>query len=94
MQTTDSPAPEFNADEARAALAHASVIISSYRWKVRDAGYPFREPPDVDALLARIDRILFPDLQTRTTRRRAGPPPVHTPAAIAAAEALSRLAAR
>lgn len=91
---TDSPAPEFNADEARAALAHASVIISSYRWKCRDAGYPFREPPEVDSLLARIDRLLFPELQTRVTRKRTGPPPTHTPAAIAAAEALDRLAAR
>ena len=91
---TEPAAPAFDSDEARAALAHASVIISSYRWKTRDAGYPFREPPEVDSLLARIDRILFPDLQTRTTRRRAGPPPAHTPAAIAAAEALSRLAAR
>ena len=91
---TDSTAPEFNPDEARAALAHASVIISSFRWKCRDAGYPFREPPDVEQLLARIDRILFPELQTRSTRRRAGPPPVPTAAATAAAEALSRLAAR
>lgn len=91
---TDSTAPEINPDEARAALAHASVIISSFRWKVRDAGYPFREPPEVDAILARIDRILFPELQTRATRRRAGPLPVPTPAAMAAAEALNRLAAR
>lgn len=94
MQTTDSPAPEFNADEARAVLAHASVIISSYRWKTRDAGYPFREPPEVDSLLARIDRLLFPELQTRVTRKRSGPPPAQTPAAIAAAEALERLSAR
>lgn len=91
---TDPAAPAFDSDEARAALAHASVIISSYRWKVRDAGYPFREPPEVDSVLARIDRLLFPELQTRVTRKRSGPPPVQTPAAIAAAEALSRLAAR
>lgn len=91
---TEPAALSFDLDEARAALAHASVIISSYRWKCRDAGYPFREPPEVDALLARIDRLLFPELQTRVTRKRTGPPPVHTPAAIAAAEALDRLAAR
>jgi hypothetical protein len=94
---THSPADQvetFDADEARAALAHASVIISSFRWKLRDAGYPFREPPEVDALLARIDRILFPELQTRVTRKREGPRILQTPAAIAAAEALHRLSAQ
>ena len=90
--TTDSTAPAIDADEARAALAHASVIIASYRWKLRDAGYPFREPPEVDALIARIDRILFPELQTRTARRRVTiPAPPPSPAAVAAAEALAAL---
>lgn len=94
---THSPANQvegFDADEARAALAHASVLLSSFRWKLRDAGYPFREPPEVDALLARIDRILFPELQTRVTRKRESPRILQTPAAIAAAEALHRLSAQ
>lgn len=93
---TQSTAPleVFDADEARAALAHASVLLSSFRWKLRDAGYPFREPPEVDALVARIDRILFPELQTRVTRKRERPRILQTPAAIAAAEALNRLSAQ
>ena len=89
---TDPAAPAFDSDEARAALAHASVIISSFRWKLRDAAYPFREPPEGDAVLARIDRILFPELQTRTIRRRVTvPAPPPSPAAIAAAELLQAL---
>ena len=89
---TDSTAPAFDADEARAALAQASITISSFRWKLRDAGFPFREPPDVDALIARIDKILFPELQTRTARRRVTiPPPPPSPQAVAAAEALLAL---
>ena len=83
----------LDADEARATLAHASVIISSFRWKLRDAAYPFREPPEVDALLARIDRILFPELQTRTVRRRVTvPAPPPSPAAVAAAAAPAMMA--
>ncbi len=89
----DAPMPSDHADlvEARAALASAAVIISSYRWKLRDAGYPFREPPGIDTLIARIDAILFPELQTGGKRRRRGDAEPSSPAARAAADALMAL---
>jgi hypothetical protein len=40
---------------ARRLLATASITISSWRWKLRDAGYPFREPPGIDKLIEEID---------------------------------------
>ena len=97
MDSCPTPDPELQIDpadlaEARALLAAASITISSFRWKLRDAGYPFREPPDIDRLIARIDRLMFPELQSETRRRRVSvPPPPPSPAAVAAAEALLAL---
>ncbi len=93
MDSCPTPDLELQIDpadlaEARALLAAASITISSFRWKLRDAGYPFREPPDIDRLIARIDRLMFPELQTRTVRRRdTVPPPPPSPPAGAAAVA-------
>lgn len=47
--------------QARTALARAAITIASFRWKLRAAGYPFREPPGVDTALASIDAVLYPD---------------------------------
>lgn len=42
-------------------LCQASLIISSFRWKLRKAGFPFKEPPGVDAIIRDIDALCFPD---------------------------------
>lgn len=47
--------------QARTALARAAITIASFRWKLRAAGYPFREPPGVDVALASIDAVLYPE---------------------------------
>lgn len=58
---TTEPATEPTPAELRDALATASLVISSFRWRLRDAGFPFREPPNVDRTLARIDALVYPD---------------------------------
>jgi hypothetical protein len=57
------PAPTLPPELARAheALAEAALVVASFRWRLRSAGYPFREPPAVDGLIARIDSILYPE---------------------------------
>jgi hypothetical protein len=57
------PAPELPPELARAheVLAEAALVVASFRWRLRASGYPFREPPAVDGLIARIDAILHPD---------------------------------
>lgn len=57
------PAPELPPELGRAheALAEAALVVASFRWRLRSAGFPFREPPNVDGLIARIDAILHPD---------------------------------
>jgi len=47
--------------DMRNTLMHAALILSSFRWKLRKAGYPFCEPPGVDALLRDIDTLCFPE---------------------------------
>lgn len=49
------------ASDARQTLMHASLLLSSFRWKLRKAGYPFCEPPGVDAMLRDIDTLCFPE---------------------------------
>jgi hypothetical protein len=54
------PAPlDPNAHET---LCAASLIISSFRWKLRENGFPFKEPPGVDAIIRDIDALCFPDV--------------------------------
>lgn len=63
MQTTDQ-APQTPAEvpaEWRDALAGSALLISAFRWRLRQAGYPFREPAAVDQQIAKIDALLFPD---------------------------------
>lgn len=57
--TTPSLPPELA--RAHETLAEAALVVASFRWRLRSAGYPFREPPAVDGLIARIDSILYPD---------------------------------
>lgn len=58
MPTTPPPAPTLA--ELEEALAAAALVIAGFRWRLRDAGYPFREPPAVDATIAKIDACLMP----------------------------------
>ena len=52
-----SPPPR---EELEATLAEAALVIASFRWRLREAGYPFREPSAVDATITRIDNCLLP----------------------------------
>jgi hypothetical protein len=66
LQTTPEPdtiPPEVQ--QARTALARAAITIASFRWKLRAAAYPFREPPGVDLALDSIDAVLYPEERRR-----------------------------
>lgn len=68
LQTTPEPSPDTIPPEvakARTALARAAITIASFRWKLRAAGYPFREPPGVDMALDSIDAVLYPEERRR-----------------------------
>ena len=43
-------------------LMQSALMLSSYRRKVADSGYPFREPPGAQQLIADIDSV-FEDKQ-------------------------------
>lgn len=45
---------------ARELLAEACVIISSFRNRLSNAGYPFPEPPRARHLISEIDALLNP----------------------------------
>lgn len=77
-------------DRQRELLAAASITISSWRWKLADAGHPFREPPGVSELLKAIDRAVFPHLADKNETLRGKPAPLSR-AAVAAGEALKAL---
>lgn len=77
-------------DRQRELLARASITISSWRWKLADAGHPFREPPGVSDLLKQIDRAVFPHLADKNEVLK-GKPATRSRAAVAAGEALKAL---
>ena len=54
------PESKFQRD-AKATMCSAALLISSFKWKLAKAGYPFCEPPGVDAILRDIDALCFPD---------------------------------
>lgn len=61
-----TPQPDTIPPEVRSTLALAALTVGSFRWRLRDAGYPFREPPNCDALIGQIDALLHPDELRRT----------------------------
>jgi hypothetical protein len=65
------PADDSTIDpvQARRLLATAAITISSFRWKLADAGHPFREPPGVAQLLREIDALIFPEAQYKRLPR-------------------------
>jgi hypothetical protein len=54
-------------------LMECSLILSSFRWKLEKAGYPFREPPNLNQTLAQIDALCFPPELVNTRKSRAKP---------------------
>jgi len=60
---TESPAPlpvDPIAHAMRELLMESALCIASFRWKLRAAGYPFKEPPNVQRIIAEIDNLVFP----------------------------------
>lgn len=64
-----SAQPATNADHLL--LMDCALIISSFRWKLREAGYPFPEPPNTQRTIARIDAVCFPDEKRRKPAKTA-----------------------
>lgn len=61
LQTTAPVEVPPELGRAHETLAEAALVVASFRWRLRSAGYPFREPPGIDGLIARIDAILHPE---------------------------------
>lgn len=91
MKTADpvTASPDEIIERQRALLCRASLAISSFRWRLKDAGCPFREPPALDVLIRDIDRQVFPELVEPPVLKGKGAP--RSPAAVAAGEALAAL---
>jgi hypothetical protein len=60
INTTPEPESKF-ARDAKSTMCGAALLISSFKWKLAKAGYPFTEPPGVDAILRDIDVLCFPE---------------------------------
>jgi hypothetical protein len=67
INTTPEPESKF-ARDAKSTMCGAALLISSFKWKLAKAGYPFTEPPGVDAILRDIDKLCFPE-ETRNKAR-------------------------
>ncbi len=66
----DTPEPESKfARDARETLMQASLVLSSFRWKLQKAGYPFCEPPGVTAMLRDIDALCFPEPEKQNKKQ-------------------------
>lgn len=63
--TSNPPPSDPTPETLRLALAEAALVIASFRWRLRAAGYPFREPSNVDATIARIDALVHPEEMQR-----------------------------
>ena len=70
MTDPDKPAVTPRESAMEACLTHAALLIASFNWKLAQAGYPFRPPPDVSRILTEIDGLLYPDDPIR--KRKTG----------------------
>lgn len=61
--TTPKPAPA--PEDARALLMECGLLLASFRWKLRSAGYPFAEPPGLARMITRLDNHCFPDFNSK-----------------------------
>lgn len=66
--TPAEPESKFVRD-ARSTMCGAALLISSFKWKLAKAGYPFSEPPGVDAILRDIDALCFPEPEKQNKKR-------------------------
>lgn len=57
----------------RAALAQAGLTIAAFRWRLRAAGFPFREPIDTERTIARIDALVYPEETARAKSKKSAP---------------------
>lgn len=68
------PMPDYMprvAEPHRTLMLEAAQLITQFRRKLNEAGYPFREPPLCDRILAGIDAACFVDEKTKTTKARS-----------------------
>ena len=49
---------QCDAQDVLAVLSECSLIVGAFRRRLRDAGYPFREPEHCSAFLARINGLV------------------------------------
>lgn len=54
---------------ARDLLMEASVIISSFRNKTANAGYPFQLPPGTARIITEIDLLLYPPSSEKVSKQ-------------------------
>ena len=54
---------------ARELLMEASLIISSFRNKVANAGYPFQLPPGTAKIITEIDLLLHPPTSEKVSKQ-------------------------
>jgi len=59
------------AEPYRTLLLDCAHLVSAFRRRLSDAGYPFKEPPLCDDLLQRIDRACFADGKPQETKAGA-----------------------
>lgn len=45
----------------RGLLMETALQLSSFRWRLKAAGYPFREPPGLNCLQIKLDQTLHPE---------------------------------
>lgn len=56
-----APTPTPTPAELLDLLRDASLLIAAFRRRLRDAGYPFPEPPNTNGILTGIDAVCFAD---------------------------------
>ena len=66
LNPPDEPTGAELPSSTRDTLALAALTVGAFRWRLRAAGYPFREPPGVDSLSTQIDALLHPEELRRT----------------------------
>lgn len=72
MQATPSPThPGVKTIQPELLLLDAVIAITAYRRELQKAGYPFREPPKVAAIIAAIEDYCAP-ADIRTIKARGG----------------------
>ena len=65
MIDRDSPTKNDHID----ALMRAALIISSFRRRLSQTGYPFREPPETEKIIADIDALVNADADNDNSER-------------------------